>query len=244
MFTRHRTLGFVIKKRNFSESDQILTIYTKEFGKLRILGKALRKIKSKLRSGIPLFCLSEVEFIQGKRQKILTDAFPRNRFEHIREDLRKLKVAYEIADKLDNLVAGEQKDQDLWELLREVFNKLNISRSEVPVSKLKIIYYYFLWNLLSILGYRPELHQCLVCRKKLAPKDLRFSSTQGGVVHGDCLSKSGQAQKISPEIVKVLRLFLSKDWEILSRLKINSQQQDSLRSISKVYLSEISEHRL
>lgn len=244
MFTRHRTLGFVIKKRNFLESDQILTIYAKEFGKLKILGKALRKIKSKLRAGVPLFCLSEVEFIQGRRQKILTDTVAQKKFEYIRKDLRKLKVLYEVVDKVDNLVGEEQKDEELWGLLGEVFGKLNIPRSETQLSKLRIIYYYFLWNLFCILGYRPELYQCLECGKKLTPQNLWFSPPQGGVFHKDCLPKSNRAQKVSPELVKVLRLFIKKDWEILPRLKINSGQQNSLRSISKDYLSEISEHRL
>ena len=73
MAIHYRTQGFILKKTDRGEADQILTIYTKDFGKLEILGKAIRKIKSKLRSGADLFYFSEIEFIQGKAYKTLTD---------------------------------------------------------------------------------------------------------------------------------------------------------------------------
>jgi len=38
------TIGFVFKKENKSEADQLFSIYTKDFGKLEILVKGIRKI--------------------------------------------------------------------------------------------------------------------------------------------------------------------------------------------------------
>ncbi len=55
MFTHYQCSGFILKKKNIREADQIFTIYTKEFGKLKFLAKGSRKIKSKLRGGLKLF---------------------------------------------------------------------------------------------------------------------------------------------------------------------------------------------
>jgi len=66
MFVHYRTQGLILKKEDQGEADLLFTIYTKDFGKLEILGRAIRKISSKLRSGAEIFYLSEVEFIQGK----------------------------------------------------------------------------------------------------------------------------------------------------------------------------------
>ncbi len=63
MAVHYRTQGFVLKKTDLWEADQVFSIYTQDFGKLKVLGKAIRKIKSKLRSGAELFYLSETEFI-------------------------------------------------------------------------------------------------------------------------------------------------------------------------------------
>ena len=84
MAVHYRTQGFVLRKTDLREADQVFSIYTKDFGKLKILGKAIRKIKSKLRSGADLFYLSELEFIQGKAYKTLTDAIALNKFKNIR----------------------------------------------------------------------------------------------------------------------------------------------------------------
>ena len=60
MFIHYRTNGVMIKKKDLGEADQLFTIYTKDFGKLEILGKAIRKISSKLRSGAELFYLFHI----------------------------------------------------------------------------------------------------------------------------------------------------------------------------------------
>ena len=90
MFVHYRTKGFVLKKECREEADQLFTLFTKDFGKLEVLGKAIRKISSKLRANIEVFYLTEVEFIQGKNQKILTDAILIEKFKNLRENLKKL----------------------------------------------------------------------------------------------------------------------------------------------------------
>ncbi len=69
MFTRYRTQGIILGKVDRGESDRLFTIYTKDYGIINLLARSERKIKSKLRSGLELFYLSEIEFIQGKAQK-------------------------------------------------------------------------------------------------------------------------------------------------------------------------------
>ena len=69
MAVHYRTQAFILNKTDWNEADQIFTVYTEEFGKIKIVAKAIRKIKSKLRSGMDLFYLSEIEFIQGKSYK-------------------------------------------------------------------------------------------------------------------------------------------------------------------------------
>lgn len=46
MFVHYRTQGLFIKEEDRGEANQLFTIFTKDFGKLEILGKAIRKISS------------------------------------------------------------------------------------------------------------------------------------------------------------------------------------------------------
>ena len=232
MFFHYRTQGFIIKKNNRGEANQLFTIYTKDFGKLEVLGKAIRKGKSKLRGAIELFYLSEIEFIQGKIYKTLTDAVLVESFSDIRKDLEKLFVANKISEVLDILIKGQEPDAKIWNLLNETFNKLNDWKNE---NSLKIIYYYFLWNFFSVLGYQPELYNCCVCRKKLTPEKLFFNQEKPGIICNNCFKALESVKEVNSSAVKILRLILEKNWQILSKLKIDSETQNSLDIIAKEY---------
>ena len=147
MATRYRAKAFVFRKNNINESDKIFSIFTEEFGQLDIFAKAIRKITSKLKSGIDIFFLSEIEFIQGKNKKTLTDAVIYEKFNRILQDLEKYKIANKIGEILDNFVKGEEKDKDIFDLLNEVFCRLD--DKELTPKKCAIVYYYFFWNFIS-----------------------------------------------------------------------------------------------
>lgn len=204
MATHYRTRGFIIKKSDRGEADQFLTLYTENYGKLKLSAKAIRKITSKLRAGSGLFYLSEIEFIQGKTNKTLTDAILIENFKNIRQDLIKLRIAYKIADILDELSPKEEKDEKIWELLLEIFHRLD-TKYKIPNTAYKI-YYYFFWRLVSILGYHPAISNCSI--------------------HG---------REIDCDMIKILKLILKKDWQILIRLKFEPNHLRLLENISKWY---------
>lgn len=235
MAIHYRTKGFVLRKNDFWDADRIFTIFTKDFGKLEILGRAIRKIKSKLRGGMRLFSLANIEFIQGKNYKTLTDASLIEDFPDLRKDLKRLRIVYEISEISDDLIQGQERDEKIWNLLRETFQRLN--KSSLSVKECWLVYYYFFWNFLSILGYRPELNLCTICQKKLIPKDLYFSPREGGVICFDCFKKTKSGEKIEPDAIKILRLILEREMSLLKRLKIKRAYQEAIKEISREYLS-------
>jgi DNA repair protein RecO (recombination protein O) len=239
MFVNYRTQGFILKKVDRGETDQMLTIYTKDFGKLEILAKAVRKISSKLRPGAEIFYLSEIEFIQAKTHKTLTDALSIEKFENLREDLRKLKIAYKIAEVFDELVKGQEKDEKIWQLLSKTFDKLN-TKYKIQDTGYKI-YYYFFWNLLSLLGYEPELYNCVLCRQKIRPGNVFFSAKEGGVICQNHVKLLKLAKEIEPETIKILRIILKRDLPLLFRLKMEKSHLKSLSYVTSAYLSYVRE---
>jgi len=239
MFTHYRTRGFVTKKEDKGEADRLFTFFTEDFGKLELLARAERKIGSKLRAGLEIFYLSEIEFIQGKNQKTLTDSILINKFPNLRADFKKSKVAYAIGGIVNRLVKGQEQERKIWDLLKEVFGELNKNSSRIQTWSL--IYYYFLWNLLSFLGYELELQRCVLCQRKLRPEDVFFSSRDGGAVCGGCRKSVKEPEKISSNVIKVLRIFLKRDLKTLGRLIIGEKEMKEISSFSKRYLSEVLE---
>ena len=254
MFSHYRTLGFFLKKENRGEADQLLTIFTKDFGKLKVLGRAIRKVKSKLRAGAELFLLSEIEFIQGKTYKTLTDTILIDKYNGIRKSVEKMDCAYQIMDAVDSLMIAREQDENIWKLLNETFQKLDnqktgslppwsrFQRDYSGKNSLRTIYYFFLWNFFSVLGYEVELYSCVICQKKLRPEVFWFLPNQGGIVCSKCFKsikkeENEEVKKINISTAKVLRIIIDGNWNILKRLKTKEEDKRNLKEISYLYLS-------
>lgn len=240
MTPRYKTTGFVFREENLTESDRVFSVFTHDFGRVEIVGRAIRKTVSKLSGNAEIFSLLEIEFIQGKSKKILTDVFPVEKFKSIKNNPEKIEIAHNITDILNDFIRGEEKDENISNLLIDIFNKLN--NSQYPISNFQLAYHYFFWNLILILGYGPEVSKCSICGKSLSPCGLYFSNKEGGIACGDCLIDDENNLKIGANTVKILRIILQKNWDILSVLKANESDKENLTTISENYRNYLSFH--
>lgn len=227
MTTKYRTTGIVFAKKDKNEADRIFNVYSCDFGLVELHAKAIRKINSKLKAGIDLFCLSEIEFIEGKNHKTLTDAFMMKKFNIF--SAPKMQVAGQISQVLENFINGQQKDEQIFVLLKEAFSNLE----NLKVEKSEILFYYFVWNLLACQGYKPEMARCACCRGGLNPCEIYFSCKEGGIICKTCLDQDLQSQKINADTAKIIRIILNKNWEIASKLKIEKASIDLFKKISQ-----------
>jgi len=223
MFVRYRTEGVLINKRNQNDFDRLLTFYTKEFGKVSLFAKSIRKEESKLRSGVEPFSLVELEFIEGKIGKTLTDIKVVNPFKNINGNLERVSLAEKVINNLNLLIKGEEKDGKIWNLLKDTLLRIEEEGEQ-------IIYYYFFWNLISSLGYGPNLCNCVKCHKAIE-KNFRLSPGEGGVVCPQC-SREAFSFEVSLDTIKVIR-------DLLENKDVNPKDQRSLQSITNLYLSSL-----
>jgi len=233
MTSHFRATSFVFKKEDRSDTDRIFSVFTKEFGRLKIFAKSIRKITSKLKSGVDIFSISQMEFIQGKTKKTLTDSIFIKKFNNILDSPKRFLIAKKISEVLEDFLKGEEQDEKIFNLLEKTFDNLN--SVSLKKENCDLVYYYFLWNLFSLLGFLPELEKCAECNLKLNPSEVYFSYKDGGVVCKKCLDNNIKSQKINSDVVKILRMFLKDDWQTLSKLKISFLSKKMLEEISKGY---------
>lgn len=233
MSEKYRTIGLVFGREDRLEADKLFNVYTEDFGRIELYGKAIRKINSKLKAGLDLFYLSEIEFIQGKNHKTLTDTYLINKFENIPTDAKKTEIAFRISNVIKNFIKGHGKDNNLFSLLQESFTFIN-----GETKNCELIFYYFVWNFLANQGYKPEVNKCVICQCKLEPQNLFFSIKEGGVICKNCFSLNKKVNKINSDIVKLLRIILNKDWQILSKLKVQAQSLEVFKDISEKAILE------
>lgn len=241
----YRTKGFVLAKKNSGEADQIFTLYTQNFGKIEVVGKSIRKITSKLKAGIDVFYFIEAEFIQGKRQKILTDAILLEKFFNIRKFPEAFFVFSQMSEAVSRLIPAEKIDEAVWNLLLETIKKINdLSFKKL---KLEILCHYFLWNFFSLLGYSPELYSCPICSSKLLPETFFLSPHHGGVICWGCCSKERKENQSLPAFeievgtVKLVRFLIKEPIEKAGRLNIWEKDLQNLNKAFDMYFSFLTE---
>lgn len=206
----------------------MFSVFTQDFGRLELYARALRKMDAKLRGGLDWFYWSEVEFVQGKNRKTVTDA--RTVFK-----APAIRVIARIAEVLDGALKGEEKDSALFALLQETV----AVTQEAGFAKEALLYWYFVWNLFAQQGRSPQLAMCASCKGLLRSKALYFSFTEGGALCSVCVRQSQDAIATTPEAIKVLRLILERDWPKLSRLKLDPSFNSHLRALSDQAVAQL-----
>lgn len=148
----YKTTGIIIKRINFSEADRILTVFTKEYGKIKVLAKGVRKITSKRGGNVELLNLAQIALHKGKNFDLLTEAQVINSFPDLRTNLKKIGLSYLLCEIVDGLCPEHQENQKIYEELIKVLSLLN----EQSIKQDTQITNNFKLFLLHTLGFWPQ----------------------------------------------------------------------------------------
>jgi DNA repair protein RecO (recombination protein O) len=146
------TQGIVLTRTDYGEADRILTILTPDHGKIRVLAKGVRRVKSKLAGGIELFSTSQITFIPG-RGEIGTLVSTRliTYYSHIVADLDRTMLGYELLKRLHK-ITEDAAEPAYYQLLTITLEALN-----TPALNGELIQLWFDAQLLKLTGHQPNL---------------------------------------------------------------------------------------
>ena len=156
------TQGIVLARTNFGEADRIITVLTPDHGKLRLMAKGTRRVKSKLAGGIELFSVSEISFIAGKGDiGTLVSSRLITHYGKIVTDINRTMLGYELLKRL-NKATEDSTDEEYFNLLKSALDALN---GELNATLLEL---WFDAQLLKMSGHQPNLNTDIT-GTKLAP---------------------------------------------------------------------------
>ena len=142
--------GIVLARRNYSEADRILSILSKDFGKISMIAKGVRKPTSRKRGHIEVF--SQIKF-QGRRGgtlDMMTEAETMDNFTGIRSDLKKAALAYYLMEVIGRTTHDGEPHKELYYLLLKYLKKVEFDKN------LKTIKDNFIVEILRLLGFWPK----------------------------------------------------------------------------------------
>lgn len=142
--------GIILSRINYGESDRILTIFSKSYGRITLMAKGIRKPKSKKRGHVEIFSLLNFQAINGHGMDLMIEADILEDFNNIRKSLGKVTLAYYFMEVISKITHEGEPNTELFDLLLDFLNQLNITK------KLKKLRLNFIFKLLLLMGYWPD----------------------------------------------------------------------------------------
>ncbi|MBU1326636.1 DNA repair protein RecO [Patescibacteria group bacterium] len=150
----YKALAIVLKRKNYREKDRIITGFTKEYGKIRLIARGVRRINSRRAPFLEIFSQVAIVAHRGKVFDSISEAQGISDFGLLRQDLKKVGIAYLLCELVDALLAEKQEHRDVYGLLLRALNSLNTKGT----SRLHQTGRKFALELLWDLGFLPRGH--------------------------------------------------------------------------------------
>ena len=223
--------GLVLRVTDYNDRDALLTLLTKNHGKLTVKARGLRRKNSPLMAPCQLLAFGEFTLFENRGYYTVNEAHSIELFQNLRRDLLKLSLGTYFAQAAEVI---SQEDMPNPELLSLVLNCLfALSKLEEPLEKVKAV---FELRAACIAGYEPDLSGCHVCGD---PTPQRFDVSAGCL---ECAAhRSGESDglrlPVSPGTLDAMRYLVFCDPKRLFGFQAGEQTLTQLSQITEVYLT-------
>lgn len=199
--------GVVVRAHDFSETSRIVTVWTREAGKVRGLAKGARRLKSNFESALDLLTVCSIVLLRKSSGglDLLTEAQVRERFPALRQDLPALYAAYYLAELLGDGTEDHDPHPAAYDAALAALRELG-----QPGVVTGACLAHFELVLLRELGYGPALANCADCGTELDGRGVVFSAAGGGALCRPCGARARERRPLT-----------SAAWQALGRLAEN-----------------------
>lgn len=216
--------GIVIRSIDYGEGNKILTVWTKEYGKISLMARGARKMKSSLSSVAQLFTYAHYSFFMGsKGMGTLSQGETLQSFRGLREDLMQTAYAAYFVELVDKITHDREPDAYLYKLLLTTLTYIQDKKDPEVLARL------FELKLLIIAGYKPVLDACVLCGQ--TEGRFGFSVREGGFLCADCFSRDLEVLSVQPITLKLLRLLYHFDIDRLGEISVKPPVKAELQNV-------------
>ncbi len=227
----YKTDAVVLRTINAREADLLLVLFSREYGKMRVMAHGARKPASRKRGFVQPFCHTRFLLHKGREMDSVSQCEGLELFPDLPKSMRTLGYASYLAELVENLTVEGEANENVFLLLLKAFRLLAQRDPEVLARAFEI-------KLASFLGYRPVLGRCAGCRRALAGAGAQvgFSAALGGVLCSSCTKETERVFLCHRGTVETLKLLLR--WELgrLENLKVSTQARQEIKTVLENYI--------
>ena len=225
-----KTEAVVIRRARLREADRVITLFTRELGKVSAVAKGVRKARARLAGHLELLTHTDVTLACGKNLDTVIGSQTLSPYLAVRNSLERTAYALYFTELVYHFAPEGQANAPLFSLLVETLDILGDTAS------LDLLARYFELNLLKNLGYRPELRRCPGCSQELEAVTNYFAPASGGVLCPACAAAIELAYPVSVSGLKVMRFLLENRYDAAARLKLDPSLNRNLAAVIRAYI--------
>ncbi|HSF81739.1 MAG TPA: DNA repair protein RecO [Anaerolineales bacterium] len=233
-----RVEALVLRHSDWGEADRLISLYSREHGKLRAIAKGVRKVRSRKAGHLEPFTRTSLLLARGRDLPLVTQADTIEAYLPLREDLVLVGYTSYVIELIDRFTYEDEENRSLYRLLVDTLSRL--AAGQEP----ELVVRYYEIRLLDLLGFRPHLFHCANCEREVQPEDQFFSAELGGVLCPDCGRGKSGVRPISMTALKYLRHFQRSNFAEARRARMAPEIARELEILSQHYLTHLLERNL
>lgn len=228
-----KATALVLRLVEFSETSLVVTLFTREFGKIRGLAKGARRLKGPFESALDLLAVCRIVFLRKSSEALdlLTEAKLQRRFRPAGRDLASLYAGYYVAELLNELTDDYDPHPELFDLADETLVALSAGESVANwVLRFEL-------GTLRLLGHLPSLDVCAECGGEVAMSGrVAFGQLHGGVLCPRCRAGKPQVVSVNAGVLRVMAQLADAQSRTWRRMEVDPRSRGELRGVLNHYL--------
>lgn len=228
-----KAFALVLKLVEFSETSLVVTLFSREFGKIHGLAKGGRRLKGPFESALDLLALCRIVFLRKSSEALdlLTEAKLQRRFRPFRRDLSSLYAGYYVAELLGELTDPYDPHPELFDLAEATLAALSAGEPVfLHTARFEL-------GMLRHLGLLPSLAVCAECGEPVASSGrVAFGQADGGVLCGGCREGKKQVASVGVGVLRMMQQLAEPEGRAWRRLEIDPASRGELRGVLNHYL--------
>ncbi|RTE07725.1 DNA repair protein RecO [Paenibacillus whitsoniae] len=221
--------GIVIRTMDHGEGNKIVRLFTPELGKVSVMARGAKKVKSKHAAVTQLFTYGDFVFFKQRGQMgSLNGAEIIEAHHALREDLHKSAYASYLTEMTDRMFGDDEGGHYFFEQLRAGLAAIEEGKD------MQIVVHLYEMKMFGLAGYLPVTDSCVSCGG--TDGIISFSPTLGGLLCMRCRHKDPSAIAVGEGAQKLLKLFPRMDMRRLGSVQVKEETKQQLKTCMRTYM--------
>ena len=219
----HKWEGIVLKARAYGESNKIVTLMTREAGKVACMARGAKKPTSRLAGVTQPFMHGSYLVQRTSGMGTMQQGEHLNSMRHVQTDIHATAYAGYVAELVDRLVEEGHPEPYAYEVLQQALYAIDEGYDPEAIAL------FVDWKMLPYAGVQPILHACAACAA--VDGEFAFSFSQGGFLCHRCFHLDSYIIRLTPTQLKLIRMFYTVPIEQVGKLDLKPQTKQFIKKI-------------